>query len=82
MLRSLVNLLPVHATHLFPPENTHPVDLAETLHLTCQRNISAYDARLIALARAFGVKLITDDAGLRKVCPDDTFSLDQMQVSQ
>jgi len=37
--------------------------------------LSAYDARFIALARAFGQKLVTEDARLRKACPDDTLSI-------
>jgi predicted nucleic acid-binding protein len=63
------------AITLFPPGNTHPVDLAETLRIACESNISAYDARFIALARNFGLKLVTEDARLRKACPDDTLSL-------
>jgi len=65
------------ATRLFPPENTHPVDLVATLRLACERNISAYDARFIALARSFRLKLVTEDTRLRKACPGDTLSLDE-----
>ncbi len=61
---------------LFPPGNTHAVDLIETLRIACEMNISAYDARFIALARAYGQKLITEDTRLRKACPDDTLSLE------
>jgi predicted nucleic acid-binding protein len=60
----------------FPPENTHAVDPLSSLRIACEMNISAYDARFIALARAYGQKLITEDARLRKACPDDTLSLD------
>lgn len=52
------------------------VDLETSLRVACELNISAYDARFIALARSFGRKLVTEDARLRKACPDDTLSLD------
>ncbi len=63
------------AITLFPPANTHGVELDATLRIACERNISAYDARFIALARSFGQKLVTEDGRLRKACPDDTLSL-------
>jgi predicted nucleic acid-binding protein len=65
------------ASHLLPAENTHPVDLIVTLRIACESNISAYDARFIALARSFGQKLVTEDTRLRKACPADTLSLDE-----
>jgi predicted nucleic acid-binding protein len=65
------------AAQLLPVANTHPVDLIETLRIACESNISAYDARFIALARSFGEKLVTEDGRLRKACPDDTLSLDE-----
>ncbi len=61
----------------FPPENTHVVDLETSLQIACEMNISAYDARFIALARSYEQKLVTEDARLRKACPDDTLSLDE-----
>jgi predicted nucleic acid-binding protein len=63
------------AITLLPPANTHPVELDVTLRIACEQNISAYDARFIALARSFGQKLVTEDDRLRKACPDDTLSL-------
>jgi predicted nucleic acid-binding protein len=63
------------ANTLFPPANTHPVDLIDTLRIACEANISAYDARFIALARSFRLKLVTEDTRLRKACPADTLSL-------
>lgn len=51
--------------------------LIETLCIACESNISAYDARFIALARSFRLKLVTEDTRLRKACPADTLSLDQ-----
>jgi predicted nucleic acid-binding protein len=62
---------------LFPPANIHPVDPIETLRIACESNISAYDARFVALARNFGQKLVTEDSRLRKACPTDTLSLDE-----
>jgi predicted nucleic acid-binding protein len=62
---------------LFPPANTRPVDPIDTLRIACESNISAYDARFIALARSFGQKLVTEDSRLRKACPADTLSLDE-----
>lgn len=61
----------------FPPENTHAVDLEISLRIACEWNISAYDARFIALARSFGQKLVTEDSRLRKACPAETLSLDE-----
>ncbi len=63
------------ASQLLPPANTHLVDLNTTLRIACEQNITAYDARFIALARNFSQKLITEDTRLRKACPDDTLSL-------
>jgi predicted nucleic acid-binding protein len=60
---------------LFPPENTHEVDLVNTLQIACDLDLSAYDARFIALARSLGQKLVTEDARLRKACPHDTLSI-------
>ena len=37
--------------------------------------VSAYDARYLVVARNLGVKLVTDDAKLRKSAPDLTESL-------
>jgi len=62
---------------LIAPANTHPVDPIETLRVACELNISAYDARFIALARSFGQQLVTEDKRLRKACPADTLSLDE-----
>ncbi len=72
-----VDLLLTRSIQLLPPTNTHPVDLTETLRLACARNISAYDARFIALALGFATKLVTEDTRLRIACPDDTLSLDE-----
>lgn len=66
-----------HSIDLLPATNTHPVDFIETLRIACESNISAYDARFIALARSFSQKLVTEDTRLRKARPDDTLSLDE-----
>jgi predicted nucleic acid-binding protein len=65
------------AIALFPPTNTHAPDLGDTLHIACERNISAYDARFIALARSFGRQLVTEDQRLRQACPEETLSIEQ-----
>ena len=70
------------ARMLFPEPNTHPVDLRETLRVACASNLSAYDARFIALARSFGHKLVTEDKRLRNACPADTLSLDAALARQ
>ena len=62
---------------ILPSTNTHPVDPDEALRIACESNISAYDARFIALARSFRLKLVTEDARLRKACPGDTLSLEE-----
>ena len=59
---------------LFPQQNTHPVDLRETLRVACASSLSAYDASFIVLARSFGQKLVTEDTRLRNACPADTLS--------
>lgn len=65
----------------FPPANTHPVDLLATLAIACEENITAYDARFIALARTCGKKLVTEDTRLRVACPADTLSLEEALAS-
>lgn len=65
------------ASALFPESSTHAVDLFEALTLACEHNISTYDARFIALARAGGKKLVTEDKRLRSACPNDTLSIEQ-----
>lgn len=62
---------------ILPAANTHPVDLIESLRIACEQNISAYEARFIALSRSCGRKLVTEDTRLRIACPDDTHSLEQ-----
>lgn len=47
----------------------------DVLTLADQFSISAYDARFIAVARALGGKLVTEDARLRKAAPRLTQSL-------
>jgi len=65
------------AIAFIPAASTHPIRLTLTLEIACDANISAYDARFIALARSFGRKLVTEDTRLRKACPGDTLSLDK-----
>jgi predicted nucleic acid-binding protein len=72
-----VDQLLSRAGQVIAPENTHETDLAQALRIACACDISTYDACFIALARAFGQKLITEDRRLRAACPDDTLSLDE-----
>ena len=76
-----VDLLQDRAGHVFPSQNTHATDLAQTLRIACACDISAYDACFIFLARRLGRKLVTEDRRLRKACPDDTVSLVQALAS-
>jgi predicted nucleic acid-binding protein len=48
---------------------------AQALENAMQFEISAYDARFIALARQTRAKLVTEDARLRSAVPDWTISL-------
>ena len=71
----------LRAAIIFPPDNTHPVDLPTTLRVACECGISTCDARFIALSRTCGQKPITEDSRLRQACPDDTISLTEFLSS-
>ena len=47
----------------------------EALRTSASLGVSAYDARFLAAARALGVKLVTEDARLRRAAPELTQSL-------
>ena len=53
----------------------HAVDHGDALALASGYGVSAYDARYLALARALGQRLITEDAALRRKAPALTQSL-------
>ena len=46
-----------------------------SLRTSASLGVSAYDARFLAAARALGVKLVTEDARLRRAAPELTQSL-------
>jgi predicted nucleic acid-binding protein len=52
------------------------VSNAAALELALRHNITAYDARFLAVARQFRRKLVTDDAKLRAAAPGLTQSID------
>ena len=53
----------------------HMAGHADVLALAAQFKISAYDARFLVVARDLGVRLVTEDAKLRKAAPALTQSL-------
>ena len=53
----------------------HPVSNPEALAQALLHEVSAYDARFLAMADALGLKLITEDARLRAAAPGLTQSL-------
>jgi predicted nucleic acid-binding protein len=53
----------------------HTASHFDVLAMAADYRISAYDAHYLVVARNLGVKLVTDDARLRKSAPDLTQSL-------
>lgn len=53
----------------------HSTSHANTVAIAAEFGISAYDARYVAVARDFGVPLVTEDARLRQAAPALTQSL-------
>jgi predicted nucleic acid-binding protein len=58
-------------------EATCEVDMLLALELAAERNVSAYDAQYVALARSLSVPLVTEDRKLRRAAPDETLSMKQ-----
>jgi predicted nucleic acid-binding protein len=56
---------------------TCDVDMPLALELAGERNISAYDAQFIALARTLSAPLITEDRRLRRAAPREAVSMRQ-----
>ena len=55
----------------------HTASHFDVLATAAHYRVSAYDARYLVVARNLGVKLVTDDAKLRKSAPDLTQSLEE-----
>jgi predicted nucleic acid-binding protein len=53
----------------------HMARHADVLALAAQLQVSAYDARFLVVARDLGVRLVTEDAKLRRAAPTLTQSL-------
>lgn len=49
----------------------------DALRIALEFGISAYDARFLAAARGLGVKLVTEDAKLRRAAPELTQTIAQ-----
>ena len=49
----------------------------QAMRTALARGVSAYDARFLVAARELGVKLVTEDAKLRRAAPELTQSLDE-----
>ena len=55
----------------------YEVPAHEILSLAQERNITAYDAQYVVLARELGVPLITEDKKLQSRCPDEARSMQE-----
>lgn len=53
----------------------HEADHADVLALAAELRVSAYDARYLVVASALGVRLVTEDAKLRRAAPAMTQSI-------
>ena len=53
----------------------HMADHGDVLALAAHLGVSAYDARFLVVARDLGVRLVTEDAKLRRAAPTLTQSL-------
>ena len=53
------------------------VEQRAALRMALDRQVSAYDARFLVAARELGVKLVTEDAKLRRAAPELTQSLEE-----
>jgi predicted nucleic acid-binding protein len=53
----------------------HMAGYSDVLALAAQLRVSAYDARFLVVARDLGLRLVTEDAKLRKAAPNLTQSL-------
>lgn len=56
--------------------NEHIVDSDEVLKVLSTTDLSAYDCEFVALARALGARLVTDDRAILKALPKDALSME------
>lgn len=54
-----------------------PVDMAAALALALRESLTTYDAQYVTLARALGVRCLTEDRALLKACPEVAISLEE-----
>jgi predicted nucleic acid-binding protein len=53
----------------------HVANHAQVLELAAKKKLTAYDARFLVVARELGVRLVTEDAKLRRAAPQLTQSI-------
>jgi len=58
----------------------HLVASEGVLELAARSGLSAYDCEFVALAKALGVRLVTEDRALLRSCPDVTVSMEAYLV--
>ncbi len=63
------------ATNIVDDAEYEPDEL-DVLRLAGERNISAYDAQFVSLARLLGTRVVTNDKTLLRRCPDLTVSIE------
>jgi len=63
-----------HAITLFA-DSVKPVDMPLALKIAGERNVTAYDAQYLVLAKTLDIPLVTEDRKLRQAAPDLTLSM-------
>lgn len=53
------------------------LDLSEALALSIEKQLSAYDAQFVTLARSLAVPLVSEDKRLRDHCSDEVITIAQ-----
>jgi predicted nucleic acid-binding protein len=57
-------------------DHEHIVESDDVLKVLSGSDLSAYDSEFVALARALGVRLVTEDRGILKACPKDAMTME------
>lgn len=57
------------------------VDPLQALDAAFAYGLSGYDAEFVAVAETLGTRLVTDDKGVLKACPETAVSLDDFAAS-